>query len=286
MIKALIALFLEFVFLAALLVAVIILLLLYAIYSNFPEQTLLIFFSGTFLIGAIFYLKKNTKQKKEINNRTFAEGFRLEPVSEETIAAFEKLHPEEVKSFFRIIYGDGDDNIVKFFVKEALYTPDRYEYRDLLKSNIDAMEHQYSKYQKSAILTAYKLSQDPKKSAHLWYRAELLDHYADVCNYLGRDPIPEIEEDFQLYLQQRDEEEKLIRQKEEAAKSKARELKARKLTFLRERLASLEREEIPREAISEALIKSFNKEFGASLTSAYRIRGQWYVKIDLETHKL
>ena len=250
MIKALIALFLEFVFLAALLVAAIILLLLYAIYSNFPEQTVLTLTVGASLIGAIYYLGKNKKQKKETKYKTFAEGFRSEPVSGETIAAFEKLHPEEVKSFFRIIYGDGDDNIVKFLLKDALYTPDRFEYSDILRSNIDIIEDQYSKYQKSAILNSYQLAQDPKNAKWLWYRAELLDHYADVCNYLGRDPIPEIEEDFQLYLQQRDEEEKLIRQKEEAAKSKARELKARKLTFLRERLASLEREEIPREAIS------------------------------------
>ena len=286
MIKALIALFLEFVFLAALLVAVIILLLLYAIYSNFPEQTVLTLTVGASLIGAIYYLGKNKKQKKETKYKTFAEGFRSEPVSGETIAAFEKLHPEEVKSFFRIIYGDGDDNIVKFLLKDALYTPDRFEYSDILRSNIDIIEDQYSKYQKSAILNSYQLAQDPKSAKWLWYRAELLDHYADVCNYLGRDPIPEIEEDFQLYLQQRDEKEKLIRQKEEAAKGKARELKARKINFLRERLASLEMEEISREAISETLIKSFNKEFDASLTSAYRIRGQWYVKIDTETHKL
>ena len=201
MIKALIEWFLELALVFGLLLVAIILWLSYLIFSNFPEQTVLTLTVGASLIGAIYYLGKNKKQKKETNNRTFAKGFRSEPVSGETIAAFEKLHPEEVKSFFRIIYGDGDDNIVKFFVKEALYTPDRYEYRDLLKSNIDAMEHQYSKYQKSAILSDYKLSQDPKKSAHLWYRAELLDHYADVCNYLGRDPIPEIEEDFQLYLQ-------------------------------------------------------------------------------------
>ena len=60
-------------------------------------------------------------------------------------------------------------------------------------------------------------------------------------------------------MQQRNEEEKLSRQKEEAAKKKGRELKARKINFLRERLASLEMEEISREAISEALIKSFKR---------------------------
>ena len=148
MIRALIEWFLEIAFVFGVLFVAIILWLLYLIYSNFPEQMFFTITVGASLIGGIYYLRKNTKQKKETNYKTFAEGFLSEPVSGKTIAAFQKLNPEEVKSFFRITYGDGDDNIIKFLVKDALYTPDKFEYSDILRSNIDVIEDQYSKYQK------------------------------------------------------------------------------------------------------------------------------------------
>ena len=284
-VKALIELFADFAFSIIFIAVVIFLLFLWGLFSNYPELALFILSLLAFIFATI-YFRGHRIQNQASTYKIFCDAFQKCPTSRETIAAFDKLNTEQIKSFFRISYGDVGDSILKFYIKDALNTPDQFDYRELLKSNIAALEFQYTKYQKAAILSDYKLSKKPENSVNLWYRAELLDHYAEVCNFLSRVPIPELEEDFQLFLQQQNDEEKLILRQKEAAKKEASELKARKLSFLRDRLSSVGSDKLSREEVTEILMKSFEKEFGQSPNAIYRIRGKWHVKLDSETYEL